>query len=60
MPWMTAAGICPQCGAQEMIMRVYDYGTCSETGYHDAGEEWQCLQCGSISDEREMEKANHE
>ena len=41
---------CPQCGGQDLRIVPYDYGTCSQTGYRDAGERWECRTCGAIGD----------
>lgn len=46
---------CPQCGDQDLRMFPYDIGTCSQTGYHDAGERWECRTCGAVSDGEELE-----
>jgi len=41
---------CPQCSGQDLRIVPYDYGTCSQTGYRDAGERWECRTCGAIGD----------
>ena len=34
---------CPYCGERGGRIFEYDFGVCSETGYHDAGE--RCTMC---------------
>ncbi len=41
---------CPTCG-DILQARTYDYGRCSETGYHDAGEYLYCDTCRQSVDE---------
>ncbi len=41
---------CPTCG-DILQARTYDYGRCSETGYHDAGEYLYCDICRQSVDE---------
>jgi hypothetical protein len=41
---------CPECGSTNLTIREYDYGRCRETGYHDAGEMFWCLECGEMGD----------
>ena len=45
---------CPQCGSQDLRIVPYDYGTCSQTGYRDAGERWECRTCGAVGDGDEL------
>ena len=42
--------MCPECGSDDIRIEPYDFGRCSETGYHDAGERYQCLGCGASGD----------
>jgi hypothetical protein len=46
---------CPDCGSDDLDFREYDFGVCSETGYHDAGVRAICRACGSENDERDTE-----
>jgi hypothetical protein len=46
---------CPDCGSDHLEFREYDYGTCSETGYHDAGVLAHCNNCGATCDIRDTE-----
>ena len=45
---------CPQCGGQDLRIAPFDYGTCSQTGYRDAGERWECRRCGAVGDGEEL------
>ena len=42
--------MCPECESDSIVIEQYDYGTCPETGYHDAGERFQCRDCGATGD----------
>lgn len=42
--------MCPECGSNNVVVNQYDHGVCPETGYHDAGERFRCLQCGATGD----------
>jgi hypothetical protein len=46
--------MCPECGNNRVEIKHYDYGVCRETGYHDAGEYFQCRDCGAQSDVGEI------
>ncbi|SPF37309.1 hypothetical protein SBA4_20032 [Candidatus Sulfopaludibacter sp. SbA4] len=46
---------CPQCDGQDLRIFPYDYGTCSQTGYRDAGVRWQCRTCGAVGDAEELD-----
>ncbi|MDE2103733.1 MAG: hypothetical protein KGL39_41230 [Patescibacteria group bacterium] len=41
---------CPECGSDNVDTAPYDYGTDSETGYSDSGEQFFCLACGAKGD----------
>ncbi len=41
---------CPKCG-DTLQVREFDYGTCRETGYRDAGEYNYCETCRTAVDE---------
>ena len=45
--------MCPQCGSSVRIER-FDFGVCSETGYQDAGESFECHKCGATGDADEL------
>lgn len=42
--------MCPECGGDNVRIMEYDFGRCPETGYHDAGERFQCRECGAEGD----------
>ena len=46
--------MCPQCGGVSIVVKPYDYGVCRETGYHDAGERFECCDCGAEGDANEI------
>lgn len=37
---------CPECLSDDVRIERFDGGICSETGYHDSGEEYVCRDCG--------------
>jgi rubredoxin len=53
--------MCPQCGSDNVRVGDYDFGRCPETGYHDAGERYECLICGSNGEATELvtEETSH-
>ena len=51
---------CPQCDRHELHIIPSDFGVCSQTGYRDAGERWECRTCGAISDEDELRTRGRE
>lgn len=46
--------MCPGCGSDNVSVVEYDFGRCSETGYHDAGERFTCRGCGADGDLDEL------
>ncbi len=50
--------MCPECGRGEVTVREYDFGICRETGYHDAGEQFRCLACGTEGDADDLAPCN--
>jgi len=46
--------MCPECGSDNIRIEPYDFGRCSETGYHDAGERYRCLECGASGDAEDL------
>ncbi len=42
--------MCPECGSDHVTIEEYDFGICSQTGYHDAGERFRCGACGATGD----------
>ena len=46
--------MCPECGGDRIRLVEFDFGTCSQTGYHDCGESFQCLECGATGDPDEL------
>ena len=47
--------MCPVCGSDNVKVVEYDLGRCPETGYHDAGERYECRDCGAYGDADELE-----
>lgn len=45
---------CPTCGSTDVAVEQYDFGTCQQTGYHDAGERYRCCTCGNAGDSDEL------
>lgn len=45
---------CQQCDSRDLRILPSDNGVCSQTGYRDASERWECRTCGAISDEDEL------
>ena len=52
--------MCPECGSDDIRIEPYDFGRCSETGYHDAGERYRCLECGASGDAEDLAAATDE
>lgn len=46
----TLTTMCPECGSDNVVIKPYDFGTCPQTGYHDAGERFECRDCGATGD----------
>jgi len=46
--------VCPACGSWKLIAVEYDFGICSQTGYHEAGERFRCTVCGDQGDADEL------
>lgn len=46
---------CPQYDSRDLRIIPYDHGMCSQTGYRDAGERWECRTCGAIGDGDELD-----
>jgi rubredoxin len=46
--------MCPECGSDQVMIEEYDFGICSQTGYHDAGERFRCGACGAQGDADEL------
>jgi hypothetical protein len=46
--------MCPQCGSHNIKIRSFDFGRCPQTGYHDAGEYFECRDCGATGDVSEI------
>ena len=42
--------MCPECGSDAVSVHEYDFGICPQTGYHDAGERFECHDCGAEGD----------
>ncbi len=47
---------CPKCGGEALEFSPYDFGTCPETGYRDAGERFYCHDCGEEGEVSECGK----
>lgn len=52
--------MCPECGGSNLRSQFFDFGICSQTGYHDCGESFQCLECGATGDPDEVINLNTE
>jgi transcription elongation factor Elf1 len=46
---------CPECNSESVVVEPFDFGTCPQTGYLDAGERFRCLQCGATGDASDLE-----
>jgi hypothetical protein len=46
--------MCPECGNNHISIEGFDFGICSQTGYHDAGERFHCGTCGATGDADEL------
>ena len=46
--------MCPECGSDHISIEEFDFGICSQTGYHDAGERFRCGACGATGDADEL------
>ncbi|MCL4395325.1 MAG: hypothetical protein M1482_11085 [Chloroflexi bacterium] len=46
--------MCPECGSDHISIEEFDFGICSQTGYHDAGERFHCGACGATGDADEL------
>jgi hypothetical protein len=46
--------MCPEC-CGELQVYEYDFGRCPETGYHDAGARYRCMECGQKGDAADVE-----
>jgi rubredoxin len=49
--------MCPECESFNIRIEPYDFGTCPETGYRDAGERFECRDCGAAGDVSEIGSA---
>ena len=50
---------CPECSSENVLVEPYDFGTCSQTGYLDAGERFRCLECGATGDAIDLGEPDH-
>jgi hypothetical protein len=46
--------VCPECGSDQVAIHEFDFGVCPQTGYHDAGQRFQCGACGATGDADEL------
>jgi hypothetical protein len=46
--------MCPECGSDQVTIEEYDFGICSQTGYHDSGERFRCGACGATGNADEL------
>jgi len=46
--------MCPECGSDHISIEEFDFGICSQTGYHDTGERFRCGACGATGDADEL------
>lgn len=45
---------CPECLSDNLACVSFDFGACSQTGFHDAGERFECRACGATGDAEEV------
>jgi transposase len=48
--------MCPECLRDNVETWDYDFGTCSQTGYRDAGRRFECRDCGATGDADDLVK----
>ncbi len=46
--------MCPECGSDHISIEEFDFGICSQTGYHDVGERFRCGACGATGEADEL------
>lgn len=46
----TEGRVCPNCQADDIRFDDYDFGTDTQTGYHDTGTRFMCRCCGEIGE----------
>ena len=46
--------MCPDCGSDQIDIVEFDFGICPQTGYHDCGELFRCLECGAAGELGEL------
>jgi hypothetical protein len=46
--------MCPECESFNIRIVPYDFGACLETSYRDAGERFECRDCGAAGDVSEI------
>jgi hypothetical protein len=46
---------CPECDSEDVVVEPFDFGTCPQTGYLDAGERFRCLCCGATGDTADVD-----
>ena len=46
--------MCPECGSDQVAIHEFNFGVCQQTGYHDAGQRFQCRACGATGDADEL------
>lgn len=46
--------MCPECGSDNVRIAHYDFGRCQETGYRDAGDRYECIECGYYGEPSEL------
>ena len=46
--------MCPDCGSDRIRLIEFHFGICSQTGYHDCGEYFRCVDCGATGDPDEL------
>ncbi len=45
---------CTECDSEKVVVEPFDFGTCPQTGYRDAGEKFRCLHCGATGNASDM------
>jgi hypothetical protein len=46
--------VCPMCGSGDVRVFEYDFGVCSQTGYSNSGERFECSRCGTSGESDEL------
>ena len=50
--------MCPECGSYLIRLVQFNFGICSQTGYHDCGEYYECRECGAAGEPNDLVVGN--